>query len=117
MTPKSSSGAALAAPRSNTLATTLASLGRPRKQLGWRIAKGPRGKPDWDHRCPQCRAHSASENRPVDVVGEDSPPRREAPGGRVEEAAAALASPTESEGREALPRCAKCGLPAGRLVR
>jgi hypothetical protein len=20
--------------------------------LGWRIAKGPRGKPGWDHRCP-----------------------------------------------------------------
>jgi len=24
--------------------------------LGWRIAKGPRGQPGWDHRCPQCLA-------------------------------------------------------------
>jgi hypothetical protein len=44
--------------------------------LGWRIAKGPRGKPGWDHCCPQCLAEIATQNEPMDVVGEDSPRRR-----------------------------------------
>ena len=38
--------------------------------LGWAIAKGPRGKPSWDYRRPQCLA---DQNEPMDVVGEDSP--------------------------------------------
>jgi hypothetical protein len=44
--------------------------------LGWRIAEGPRGKPGWDHRCPPCLAEIANQNKPMDVVGEDSPRRR-----------------------------------------
>ena len=40
------------------------------KALGWAIAKGPRGKPSWDYRRPQCLA---DQNEPMDVVGDDPP--------------------------------------------
>ena len=41
--------------------------------LGWGVSQDPRGRPGWDHRCPECLAEIANQTEPMDVVGEDSP--------------------------------------------
>ena len=46
--------------------------------LGWGVSQDPRGKPGWDHRCPECLAEIANQNEPMDA-GEDRAPDQDNP--------------------------------------
>ena len=56
-------------------------LGQPwpnAEALGWGVSQDPRGKPGWDHRCPECLAEIANQNEPMDA-GEDRAPDQDNP--------------------------------------